>query len=861
MAQTSRGLLASLADELAGNKRFYALFLCTLLGLLLLLRPGIAGPDTESYLAYTRSLFFDGDILLCNELPLLGKPIFIVPGTLYAVEIRNVGTALFWLPFYALAYLLTLLPSYLWLPAESGLGPHYIALLNAGNWLYGALALLLTYALCRRHFSRGAAALACGLVCLGTPYFYYMASLSPNPHMPALFLTALFAYLWDGSRGQRSKAGWAVLGVLAGLMVSVANYNVTLAVLPALELALTWWRRRDLGLVVRSGALFALSALLGAASLPLSWWILFGSPVANPYLQIYFWLQPAIVEVLFSSYHGLYFFAPLLFLCTLGLYPLWRKDRELSAASLLVFAAQTYIISAALTWWGGASFGARYFIGLSPFFSLGLAALIEWSRGRLAVRLLGAAALILCLAWTFLLFMQGVAGLTVSSLFFPADSLWRRQWEALAALPGVALQRWLLPERPLPLAYVVLFAFLAFVVLRTADGLLRGKWPKVRPALPYLALAAPFLFALLLLLAAWRGDQARAELIRTGFYDRGWPRVNYDPLDLSGAFYERAIYLQETGRPDEATWFLQRASDYWPDKSRKLLLAGEKIEYTGHSELFYGGELRLLGYKLERQALPPGTQAGLTLYWQRWGRDAPDFVSTARLVGRDGQIYGAAGAEDQPLPPYPVRFMPPKTSFSDTLILSVAPQAPGPTLRLMVEAYGLDDKPLIITDSQDRTNDGLVGYVKTSPPARAEYKPAQATDFNLGGWFKLLGYDLERSEVSPGQTVGLVLYWRAEAEVADGYTVFVHLIGPDAAHIVAQQDNPPQGGWYPTSLWSRGELVRDPYELFVPPDTPPGEYEIEVGMYWADDGSRLPLLDERGHKLDDRILLASLAVK
>lgn len=861
MRQTKRGILSGPVDQAVRNRRFYLFFLFSLFGLLLLLRPKISGPDAEGYLAYTRSLFFDGDILLFNDSQLLDKSAFVVPSTLYAAGIRNIGTAFFWLPFYALAYLLTLVPSCPWLPAESGVGPHYVALLNAGNWLYGLLALLLTYALCRRHFPRSIAALACALVCLGTPCFYYMSSLSPNPHMPALFLISLFVYVWDGSRRERGGLCWAVLGALAGLMVSVASYNATLCLLPAWELASTFWRRRDLGAVVGPGVLFALGGLLGAASLPLSWWIFFGSPTGNPYnyLQTYFWLRPALLEVLFSSYHGLYFFAPLLLLCTLGLYPLWRRDRELGPAFLLVFAAQTYVNAGALSWWGGSSFGARYFVGLGPLFSLGLAALMEWGWNRRAARLLGAAAAFLCLAWTFLLFMQGVAGLTVSSVFFQADSLWRRQWEVLAILPE-ALRRWLLPEEPLPLVYYVAFALLAFVVLWAADGLLRGKWPNLGRALPYLAIGYPLLCALLLLLAAWRGTQARAELIAAGFYDQGLSFVNYDPFDLSGSFYERVIYLQETGHPDEAHWFLQQSFDYWPDKSRELLAEEARPEYTGRSETFYGGELRLLGYRLERRALLPGEKAGLTLYWQRQGRDAPDFSSAAKLVGQDGKVYGLADRESHSFPAYPVSFMPIKTRFSDRLTLSVDPQAPGPTLRLLVEGYGTDGKPLIVTDKQDRTVDGLAGYVKILPTPQAEYKPAQATDFNLGGLVRLTGYDLEPKKVAPGQRFRLVLYWRTEAQMEDDYTVFVHLTGGDSAQIVAQQDNPPQGGWYPTGLWSKGEVVRDPYELTVPPDTPPGDYQIAVGMYWSEDGSRLPLLDRQGRKVDDRIILAHLSV-
>jgi len=53
-----------------------------------------------------------------------------------------------------------------------------------------------------------------------------------------------------------------------------------------------------------------------------------------------------------------------------------------------------------------------------------------------------------------------------------------------------------------------------------------------------------------------------------------------------------------------------------------------------------------------------------------------------------------------------------------------------------------------------------------------------------------------------------------------------------------------------------GRVMVDHYELAVAPDTPPGEYQIEVGMYLLETMERLTAVDESGQRLpDDRVLL------
>ena len=64
------------------------------------------------------------------------------------------------------------------------------------------------------------------------------------------------------------------------------------------------------------------------------------------------------------------------------------------------------------------------------------------------------------------------------------------------------------------------------------------------------------------------------------------------------------------------------------------------------------------------------------------------------------------------------------------------------------------------------------------------------------------------------------------------YTGFVHLL--DAGRqIVAQDDHGPLQNQYPTTQWAGGEVVEDRYVLRLPPDLPPGEYTLEIGLYDA----------------------------
>ena len=56
---------------------------------------------------------------------------------------------------------------------------------------------------------------------------------------------------------------------------------------------------------------------------------------------------------------------------------LWKRAHTVSFILCAVFVAQVVVVGSYDTWAGGASFGARRFVNLSPIFALGLAVLFS----------------------------------------------------------------------------------------------------------------------------------------------------------------------------------------------------------------------------------------------------------------------------------------------------------------------------------------------------------------------------------------------------------------------------------------------------------------------------------------------------
>jgi len=131
---------------------------------------------------------------------------------------------------------------------------------------------------------------------------------------------------------------------------------------------------------------------------------------------------------------------------------------------------------------------------------------------------------------------------------------------------------------------------------------------------------------------------------------------------------------------------------------------------------------------------------------------------------------------------------------------------------------------------------------------------------NFDNKLRLRGYAYQAEAYRPGETVQLTLQWEAMRAMDEAYKVFVHVLGPSGLP-VAQQDNEPLNGTYPTTRWQPGERVSDPYAIALPAGLPPGEYPVEVGLYRLSDFTRLPVLDAGQNVVDDKLYLEPLVIR
>jgi len=108
---------------------------------------------------------------------------------------------------------------------------------------------------------------------------------------------------------------------------------------------------------------------------------------------------------------------------------------------------------------------------------------------------------------------------------------------------------------------------------------------------------------------------------------------------------------------------------------------------------------------------------------------------------------------------------------------------------------------------------------------------------------------------TPGETIPLTLWWRAQTNINKDYVASVQVLD-GGGQMVVQQDNPP--GQRSTTLWLAGDVVRDAYHLRLPAAAPPGRYRILVSLYQAGVLQRLPVLDAQGHVVGDSVLVTKV---
>jgi hypothetical protein len=281
-------------------------------------------------------------------------------------------------------------------------------------------------------------------------------------------------------------------------------------------------------------------------------------------------------------------------------------------------------------------------------------------------------------------------------------------------------------------------------------------------------------------------------------------------------------------------------------------------------EANFANQVRLLGYDLGLNRAEAGGGIPITLHWQGLDWMGDDYTIFIKLLAADQAVHG--GRDRLPGEGYRTIYWAPGEIISDPFGVPVDANAPDGIYTLNLGLYKQVDGqaislPLVQGGQIVNATSVNIGPIKigNAPPGFTleSANPQVALNHPFGEplALTLLGYDLNDGADQPIQNLKskienlkLTLYWRSESILPVDYTTFVHLKNQDG-DVIAQKDQPPLNGTYPTSLWDRGEIIADAIVVPLPVGLSTGKYQLVAGMYDFQTGERLTVPGNSEHNL------------
>ncbi len=335
--------------------------------------------DGGYYYLYMRSALLDGDLDIANDVTLYNAR---VPAEstaqLHEYYFYSVGPGLLWSPFFLAGHAVARLARTLGANVNPD-GFSFIeeAFVVFASVVYAALALVLLRRVTARLIPDGLPAAAVAGMFLVSPAVYYVIFEPTMSHTLELFGVALFFWALFG-RPLRERRDYLFLGAAVGLMFLVRWQNLTM-LCAAAPLAfgrppfdrLRPSRRNVVAFIAGAASVACLQLLFWQITLDVFVTIPQGPGYLTPF-------KPHLLEVLFSTQHGLLSWHPALVIGLVGLASL--RFRFLALSLLAAFVLDLYVCSIVFDWWGVDAFGMRRMVGALPIFVLGCAAALAAVR-------------------------------------------------------------------------------------------------------------------------------------------------------------------------------------------------------------------------------------------------------------------------------------------------------------------------------------------------------------------------------------------------------------------------------------------------------------------------------------------------
>jgi hypothetical protein len=233
---------------------------------------------------------------------------------------------------------------------------------------------------------------------------------------------------------------------------------------------------------------------------------------------------------------------------------------------------------------------------------------------------------------------------------------------------------------------------------------------------------------------------------------------------------------------------------------------------------------------LVAQPVPSGEKARIVLNWEQL-EAREDYQVSVMLLDEQGHNVWQM---DRPLLDRSgrgtSRWEPRGKEVRDYYLFPIPPATPPGEYRVEVALYPwATQMPLNVVEG----GQGSRLEVGTLQIGRAMHQPElealglqRPLMVDIGREIRLIGCDLSTQGVAqPGKTVALPVYWQARRDVRGDYGLLLYLRNEEIKFSVGETGRL-TGEAYPTTEWTKGEVLRGWYDFTLPPNVLSGSYQL-----------------------------------
>lgn len=161
-----------------------------------------------------------------------------------------------------------------------------------------------------------------------------------------------------------------------------------------------------------------------------------------------------------------------------------------------------------------------------------------------------------------------------------------------------------------------------------------------------------------------------------------------------------------------------------------------------------------------------------------------------------------------------------------------------------------------------RLDEGWLGQVRLlSFLGNGHVTQAVTADAQFGDDIQLEAVEILDSVTVPDGVVRIRLIWQALRPISQLFIICANLVDAVSGRLVAQHYGQPVGEQRPTNTWRTEEVITDQFAMRVSAETPPGDYQLRLGLYDMDQQGRVPVRTAHDDEDQDWFVGGSISIR